>query len=1028
FAMYVNGKRILGEVLERHRARQVFEYIRRQQRDPALLEWVGGNLFKMRVFPIEPHSEKRIQLGYTQVLRRDRGFVTYSYPLVSEKLVKNPLRRLGIEFRVTSGQGLAGLSCRSHAAEPLVDGNRGALGFTALDYTPERDFTVAYRVDDSVECLAFANARPDEDDGYFLLELAPKLDLAPRAPSNRMIVVVDGSASMGPKGYALATEFASAAADFSLGWDLGVIVAGAAPEQWREEPVAVDAGTPAEVGEFLSGHILLGGTDLYETFRAAAKAIESGKAGEQVELVYVGDGIDTLGEREGPALVRDIASLFRNRKVRGSCVAVGSAYDEPLLTKLAASLGGAYVRVDDATDVFFAADDMLERVSRPALSNVRLSFEGVDVAETLPPRISALPAGSSAVVVGRLKKGGDGRVVLRGSAEGEKFERSYPVVLEADTERNRFVPRLWARAKIDDIMADLGLMASADDARIRQDVIATSVKYQIMSPFTAFLVLESEEDYRRYGIKRRLKMWDWKGDEGGIEFSGRASGRKALPAPAFVGTPPMSRPAIAAAQKRAELSSAAREYAPSGLVHAGEKVEEFWAIDHMETEVGGDWGGWIADTARGEEEAISAIPMADEMGQVRRRFEHSLFGPKSPRVDSRGGASYGFGNGGGRRGSSQSRSLVLTSGEVAGLKIDSPPRPSWEYRRLVVAGKATDETRLGLALALESEGRFAKALEALGAVIEKHARVPELRLEQGVLAARVGDYEAMREAFAKAVEVADDAKRSEVEQRVPPLLANLQRNREAAEAYEKLAREAKDAKSAAALSSSAAYYHVRNRKRELARKVWEGTLVRFPDEAAVWAQAGQWHLNQAKDPARAVEMLRRARELGAKGTPWLLQALFRLGERKQAIELVNELVRSAKQQNEISNVLHNLGNYDRPAATAEAVRLLKSGSAPHLLAGAVLYLQGYGRGSTDVAKAVLEAVGREDFPASVRQQTFYFLWNSGRHGKEVLRVLEPLIEDTSTPEAIARAVSAASALVQRAPEEGIRHFDRLLGL
>ena len=53
---------------ERDHARNVFETIVYQQKDPALLEWVDGSTFKMRVFPLEGRQEKRIILSYTQQL------------------------------------------------------------------------------------------------------------------------------------------------------------------------------------------------------------------------------------------------------------------------------------------------------------------------------------------------------------------------------------------------------------------------------------------------------------------------------------------------------------------------------------------------------------------------------------------------------------------------------------------------------------------------------------------------------------------------------------------------------------------------------------------------------------------------------------------------------------------------------------------------------------------------------------------------------------------------------------------------
>ena len=65
---------------ERDYARQVFESIVYRQKDPALLEWVDGSTFKMRVFPLEGRQEKRIILSYTQRLPVLYGRTTYRFP------------------------------------------------------------------------------------------------------------------------------------------------------------------------------------------------------------------------------------------------------------------------------------------------------------------------------------------------------------------------------------------------------------------------------------------------------------------------------------------------------------------------------------------------------------------------------------------------------------------------------------------------------------------------------------------------------------------------------------------------------------------------------------------------------------------------------------------------------------------------------------------------------------------------------------------------------------------------------------
>ena len=79
-AMYVDGKLMEGGMVERDYGRQVYETIVASQRDPALLEWVDGSTFKMRVFPLEARKEKRIILSYTQKSARRYGQIDVSLP------------------------------------------------------------------------------------------------------------------------------------------------------------------------------------------------------------------------------------------------------------------------------------------------------------------------------------------------------------------------------------------------------------------------------------------------------------------------------------------------------------------------------------------------------------------------------------------------------------------------------------------------------------------------------------------------------------------------------------------------------------------------------------------------------------------------------------------------------------------------------------------------------------------------------------------------------------------------------------
>ncbi|HZY83193.1 MAG TPA: VIT domain-containing protein, partial [Gemmataceae bacterium] len=67
FTMWVNGKETKGELVEADKARQIYTSIVRRTQDPALLEYMGNNLLRLRVFPIPPKGDQKVALSFTSV-------------------------------------------------------------------------------------------------------------------------------------------------------------------------------------------------------------------------------------------------------------------------------------------------------------------------------------------------------------------------------------------------------------------------------------------------------------------------------------------------------------------------------------------------------------------------------------------------------------------------------------------------------------------------------------------------------------------------------------------------------------------------------------------------------------------------------------------------------------------------------------------------------------------------------------------------------------------------------------------------
>jgi Ca-activated chloride channel family protein len=70
--------------------------------------------------------------------------------------------------------------------------------------------------------------------------------------------------------------------------------------------------------------------------------------------------------------------------------------------------------------------------------------------------------------------------------------------------RNPEIQRMWALKVIDELLSHI--RADSEDESLVKEIVSLGEKYSIVSPYTSFLVLESEEEFKRFGIKRRNLM------------------------------------------------------------------------------------------------------------------------------------------------------------------------------------------------------------------------------------------------------------------------------------------------------------------------------------------------------------------------------------------------------------------------------------------------------------------------------------------------------------------------------------------
>jgi hypothetical protein len=290
--MYVDGNLMEGGMAERDHARTVFESIVSRMKDPALLEWVDGSTFKMRVFPLEGRQEKRIILSYTQKLASAYGRSQYRFPSVHSL---EAVRDWSFHARIKQGAKVA-WSCTAPSLEATSDRGDLLLDGHAREVKMDRD--VALSLDEpqgtaEVEGLAQFSSAEHENARYLMLRYRPRLPTMEKRQRRDWIFLFETSGGLDPLLARVQVDVIRTLLSNAEHDDTFTIVTAATHAHTfapKSKPV-----TPENVQDavrFLEHSHLVGGLDLGRAFTKAAEFISTSKS---PCFVHVGSGLPGLG-------------------------------------------------------------------------------------------------------------------------------------------------------------------------------------------------------------------------------------------------------------------------------------------------------------------------------------------------------------------------------------------------------------------------------------------------------------------------------------------------------------------------------------------------------------------------------------------------------------------------------------------------------------------------------------------------------------------------------------------------------------
>ncbi|HPN29840.1 MAG TPA: VIT domain-containing protein [bacterium] len=520
FTMFINGKETEAELLDSSKARKIYEDIVRKQKDPALLEYSDRDIFKIKIFPIEPKSEKRIIISYSEKLERINGMTGYAYPLNTEKFSASLLKEVSITVKIKSGEKIKTVYCPTHHTEIKKESdNSYTVKYEDKNVKPETDFKLYFNAEDSLLGFSLQTYKDKEaNEGFYLLSLIPNSEDSGEEEivSKDIVFVSDVSGSMaGEKIEKSKNALLYCISNLNPKDRFQIIKFSTDAEPLFESIVENTEINLDKSRKFINKFKPIGGTNIEEAFKLAIQSFKDKNSDRPKYLVFITDGKPTIGETSEEILLKKI----KNEKlgnIKIFTLGIGDDLNSYLLDKITSITKGYRSYISEKEDIELKISGFYNAIQSPVLTDVRFYSEGnVKLYSNYPKNIPDLFRGAELTIAGKysfwndkIKGGGrdsknansafgKSKIFLEGKINGTPVKYVFPAFFSIDKTSDDFVPVLWASRRIGEALDELRL--KGENKELIDEIVYLSKIYGIVTPYTSYLILEDEDKSLRSG-------------------------------------------------------------------------------------------------------------------------------------------------------------------------------------------------------------------------------------------------------------------------------------------------------------------------------------------------------------------------------------------------------------------------------------------------------------------------------------------------------------------------------------------------
>jgi Ca-activated chloride channel family protein len=499
--MQIGERKIKGSIKRLKEARQIYQQARAYGYNAALLEQKRTNVFEQSVANVQGGKDIDITVKYTEMLPYAHGKFNLVFPtavgprFTPAKYHGDVVSTSGIvpgtitaDANIDAG-GLpivqvesAGISSTSQ-----IDGSHAV--FHSNRVTAGSDLVLDWQVAGSELQTGYV-AHKSGDAGFVSAVVVPPAKMSPNGFAPRELVfIVDCSGSQQGAPLNKAKETMHYILDRMSPEDTFQIIAfNSRIWKFAPEPRVPSDAMKSEAHRFIDSLSAENGTIMGPAIEAACATVAPKNRLRIVTIMT--DGY----------LNNDYEILSMVKRLRGTsrwfAFGTGQSVNRTLIDGIAREGGGEpdYLAVSASGDE--VAQEFYSRIQAPVLTDVKVKAEGVELSDIYPRAISDVWEQRPLYFQARYHHGGNGTLVVTGHRQGRPYTQRIPIHLPERQSANAAIQQIWARTRIEDLMSqDWAAMQDLTAQTARdQEITRISLKYHVLSQFTAFVAVDSAFD------------------------------------------------------------------------------------------------------------------------------------------------------------------------------------------------------------------------------------------------------------------------------------------------------------------------------------------------------------------------------------------------------------------------------------------------------------------------------------------------------------------------------------------------------